>query len=190
MKLKLRSTPGDMVRLSFPDLFVPTQYEGAGPFRYNATLLITPGGKNDKMIRDAIVEVANEAFGKKAEKLLAQWEGNSQKYCYLDGNDKEYEGYEGMMYLAAHRKAESGKPTIIDRQKHELKPEDGKPYAGCYVNASVEIYGQKGQNAGMRCGFSGIQFFEDGDAFSGSAPADPDEFEEYEVPADAAEDLV
>lgn len=143
MKVKLKE-----VRLSFPDLFTAVEYQvGDGKPRFNATFLLEPGSENDKAVRAAIQAVAEEAYLKKAPALLKQWEGNSQKFCYLDGNTKEYDGYADMMYLSAHTKT---KPLVIDRNPQvKLTAQDGKPYAGCYVNASVEIYAQKEPNPGV-----------------------------------------
>lgn len=177
MKVKLLN-----VRLSFPDIFEATQYEGKGVKRYNATFLVEPKSVNDAAIRAAIAQVAIEEYGKKAEALVTSWQGNAQKFCYLDGNTKEYEGYEGLWYLSCHRKEKDGPPTLLDRDKSPLGVASGRPYAGCYVNASVEIYAQGGQHPGIRASFSGIQFVEDGDSFGGGAPANPDEFEDLGVP--------
>jgi len=175
------------VRLSFPDLFDATQYQGVGPFRYNASFLIEPGSDNDKAVQAAILEAANEKFGKKAGTVLAGMRGNSNKYCYVSGDTKDYDGYQGMMVLSAHRKQEAGRPLVIDGNKNPLRPEDGKPYAGCYVNATVDIYAQDGQNAGIRCGLKGVQFAGDGDAFSGSKVSTPEDFDIEE--GAGAEDL-
>lgn len=177
------------VRLAFPDLFEAKPFEAGGPKRYSATFLIEPGTENDKKIRAAIAEVAKEKFGKKADANLKAWEGNSNKHCYIDGAKKEYDGYEGMWALSTHRREIDGRVTVIDRNKQPLSPADGKPYGGCYVNASVDIWGQEGQYPGMRCGLLGVQFVKDGDAFSGAAPASPDEFEDLGVP-DEEEALV
>lgn len=190
MKVMLRHSEQDPVRLSFPNLFEPKQYEGAGPFRYDATALIVPGGANDELIWQAIFAVGEEKLGKKWRELIESWRNNSQKFCYLDGNLKEYEGYEGMMYLAMHRKADDGPPTVIDRNRVRLTRADGRPYAGCYVNVSADIYAQTGTNAGVRASFSGVQFVADGDAFGGGAPAKPEDFEDLGVDEDSADSLV
>ena len=171
------------VRLSFPDLFTAVEFKtGDGKPRFNANFLIPKGSDNDKLIRKAIKEEADEALGKKADGLLAQWAPQSNKYAYADGDLKEYEGYAGNMVLSAHAKA---RPLVIDKDKSILTPADGKPYSGCYVNAIVDIYIQSGENPGVRCGFSGIQFFRDGDAFAGGRPASLDEFEAIDEGSDA-----
>lgn len=174
MKVKLKK-----VRLSFPDLWTAVEFKvGDGKPRFNATFLIEPGSENDKAIRHAIGEAAKETFGAKAPAILKSLEGNANKYCYLDGNLKEYDGYEGMMYLACHSKV---KPYVCDKNPEiPLTAESGRPYAGCYVNATVEIYAQKGENQGVRASFTGVQFAADGDAFSAGRPATPEDFDTVE----------
>lgn len=176
--IKLVHSAADPVRLSFPDIFEAVQYEGKGPFRYNATFLLKPGGENDKKVRAAIREAAVEKFAKKADATLKAIENNSNKNCYVPGDLKDYEGYAGTMALSSHRKQDAGRPLVIDQNKNPLTAADGKPYAGCYVNATVDIYAQDGQNSGVRCGLKGIQFAADGDAFSGGGSASPDDFDD------------
>ncbi len=182
MQVKLKR-----VRLSFPDLWVPVEFKpGDGKPRFNATFLIEPGSDNDKAIQAAIKEAAKETFGAKADAILKSLAGNSNKYAYLDGNTKEYDGYEGMMYLACHAKA---RPYICDRDPTVILPADsGRPYAGCYVNATVDIYAQKGENQGIRASFTGVQFAADGDAFSAGKPATANDFET--LAEGAGEDLM
>jgi hypothetical protein len=167
------------VRLSFPRLWTPAEYEaGDGKPRWSATFLIVPGSANDKAIRAAIQAEAAESFKDKAKGLLAQFTGNSQKFCYLDGapdGEPKYDGYEGHWALTTHRQKNSKAgvqpaPLIIDANKAPLGEDAGKPYAGCYVNAKVSIYAQAGANSGIRASFSAVQFWRDGDAFSGSTP--------------------
>lgn len=171
MKVHLKN-----VRLSFPDLFKAVEFKpGDGKPRYNATFLIVPDSDNDKAIRAAIVAAAEESWGDKAKKIVESIKGQSNKFCYLDGDLKDYEGYADHLYLACHSKT---RPTVVDGARQPLTQDDGKPYAGCYVNAIVDIWAQKGENQGMRASFSGVQFASDGEAFSASAPASADEFEE------------
>ena len=105
------------VRLSFPDLFNAVEFKtGDGKSRWNASFLIEPGSANDKLIREAIQTEAKAVWGVNAAKQLKTCEGQSNKYCYLDGNTKAYDGYEGMMCLAAHRPAkEIGRASCRER---------------------------------------------------------------------------
>lgn len=178
------------VRLSFPDLFVAKEFKaGDGKPRFSATFLVAPGSENDKAINAAIMAEANTTFEKKAATMLESFRGNGNKYCYTKGDLKEYDGYAGMMALASHRRSSSGRPLVIDGQKNPLVEEDGKPYGGCYVNATVEIYGQKGENAGIRCGLLAVQFARDGDAFTAGSKPSTDDFDDIAEGAVAA-DLV
>jgi hypothetical protein len=167
------------VRIAFPDIFEATQYQGKGAFRYNATYLIEPGSQNDINIRAAIKAEAQGTYGKKADALLASMQNNTNKYCYISGDTKpDYDGYPGKMYLAGHRKQADGPPLVIDSNRSPLTANSGKPYAGCYVNATVDIYAQDGENAGIRCGLIGIQFAGDGEAFGGASRPNVDDFED------------
>lgn len=190
--VKLIHTKDDPVRLSFPDLFEPTQYQGKGPFRYNAAFIVKPGGENDKRIQAAILAAATETFEKRAATMLEGFKGNTNRMCYTKGDLKEYEGYAGNLVLSGHRGQKQGKPGVFDctRAGPDGKPlpltaDSGKPYAGCYVNASVDIYAQSGENQGIRCGLVGVWFAADGDAFSGARTAAPSEFDVVESGANA-----
>jgi hypothetical protein len=129
------------VRLSFPDLFEAGEYEGKR--NYGATFLIAPGSDNDKKVRAALDAVAVEAFKDKGKAIVkAAMAGGNQKCCYWDGNSKTYDGYADMMALTTKRGESKGRPLILDRDKTPLAAADGKPYAGCYVNATVEVWAQ------------------------------------------------
>jgi hypothetical protein len=170
------------VRIAFcSSLFEPEQYQGAGPFRHSATFLVKPGSANDKAIQAAILAEATAKWPKAPQKQIDAIKNNSNKFCYMSGDTKEYAGFEGMMYIAAHRKQTDGAPLIIDRDKAPLGPNAGRPYGGCYVNAVVEIYAQDGENKGMRCGLTAVQFFRDGDSFGGASKANADDFEDLGV---------
>lgn len=161
------------VRLSFPELWEARQFQaGVGKARYDSTFLVEKGSANDKAVRAAISEAATETWGAKATAQLKALSGDSGKFCYQNGDLKEYDGYEGHMALSSHRNADQGPPAIVDRMKNKLTINDGKPYAGCYVNASVDIWVQQGKYPGVRCTLVGVQFVADGDAFAGAAATD------------------
>jgi hypothetical protein len=183
------------VRLSFPNLWKAKEFKpGDGKFRYDATFLIEPDSENDKKIRAAIKKAAEDKFNKPeaAAKFVKSIEGNSNKFSYQDGDLKSYDGYEGMMYLACHSKV---RPLVIDRRPklpdgspNILTEADGKPYAGCYVNATVEIYCITEGNPGVFASFTGVQFVRDGDAFGGGTAAKADDFDDLGDSSD--DDLV
>lgn len=187
MKVKLSN-----VRIAFCDsLYEPKEYEaGDGKFRHSATALVEPGSANDKALRAALKEVATEVFKAKGPQNLKLWENNNQKCCYTSGDLKadKYDGFAGMMVLSAHRAAKQGAPGVFDRtldpktgKLRVLTARDGKPYAGSYVNMTVDIWAQTAPNDGIRATLIGVQFVQDGDAFGAGAPPSPDDFDDLGV---------
>lgn len=174
MKVKLSN-----VRLSFPDLFEAVQFQGQGPFNYRASFLLPKDHAAVKDIDAAMIAVAKEKWGTKAQATLLGIRGNSQKCCMADGDAKGYDGYEGNWALSTTRPQEKGRPLVVDQSKNPLVAADGKPYAGCYVNASVELWAQDNQyGKAIRATLLGVQFLRDGDAFGGGSAPDPEDFEE------------
>ncbi len=178
------------VRLAFPDIWVAVQFEGAGPFNYKATFLVEPGSPNDKAIQAEIDRVFKAKWADKADAIKAAVVGQSQKYCYINGDQKAYDGFAGKMALSASRPQDSGPMKIIDKDLRVIVgPEEGIPYAGCYVNAKVQFWPQDNKYAKtVRCSIVAIQFIAHGDSFSGAPPSNIDGFEAAEP--DAGDDLV
>jgi len=173
MKIQLKN-----VRLSFPDLFKKGKPFGdAAEGAFGATFLIDRDDPELATIRSAIKElVKNELKGAKL---------SPDKVCLRDGNDKDYKGFEGTFYLNARNKI---RPTVVNRDRSPITEEDGIIYAGCYVNAIVDLWAMDNQ-FGKRINASllGVQFFKDGEAFSGGiSVSKSDDFEELE-PLDEAE---
>jgi hypothetical protein len=181
------------VRLSFPDLFEAKQFEGQGPFSYRAAFLQPENQKvylqqPDKSwkpakMADIINAVAAEHWKAKAAQILKTLTDNPQKICWYDGNQKSYDGYADHFVLSASRGQDKGRPLVLDADKTPLTEKDGKPYAGCYVNATVEIWPQDNKyGKGIRATLRGVQFVRDGDAFSAGTPVSDDEFESIDAP--------
>lgn len=170
------------VRLAFADLFKPTAFEDGQELKYGATFLISKKAPQIKEIEAAILEVAIAEWKDKAKGILATIKTNPNKYCFLDGETKSYDGFQGCMALSSKNKK---RPTVVDKDKTQLSEADGKPYSGCYVNASVEIWAQDNKwGKAIRCSLRGVQFFRDGDAFSAGSVASEDEFEDLGDGAD------
>jgi len=180
-------------RLSFPRLFVPKSFQPGQPERYEASFLIDPtskqGAKEIALICEQAESVLKQAFDGKVPKKIKLGFG------YADGDPvtvggvkfnsdvKEYDGYEGMFYIASNNRT---RPAVVDRDRSPLVESDGKPYAGCYVNATITLWPQNNQfgqrvNANLR----GVQFSRDGEAF-GVKPVDADE--EFDDIEDADDD--
>ena len=135
------------------------------------------------MINTAISTVAAEKWGAKADAILKTIRA-ADKTCLHSGDLKaNYDGFEGMMYISARNPL---KPSVVDTNRSPLVAEDGRPYAGCYVNAVLELWTQD-NNYGKRVNATlrGVQFYKDGESFVGGGVADAEDFDDLTI-----EDLV
>jgi len=182
MKVKLTN-----VRLAFPVLFEAKTVNGEGKPAFSASFLLDPADPQVKALNQAIEQVAKDKWGAKAEAILKQMRAQD-KVALHDGDLKaNYDGFPGNLYVSARS---ATRPLVIDKDKSPLTEQDGKPYAGCFVNASIELWPQD-NNYGKRVNASlrGVQFFRDGDAFAGGGAASEDEFDDISSGA-TADDLV
>jgi hypothetical protein len=178
------------VRISFPNLFEAKAINGEGEPRFSSAFVIVPGSAANAALAAAMEVVAKEKWGAKAHGILAELKAKGRvafKEAPLSKDGEVYDGFEGMFSLNA---SSPTRVAVIDRDTTPLTSADGKPYGGCYVDASVDIWAQdnswgKRINAKLRW----VQFRGDGDAFSGGAPVSQDEFQAISEGA-AAEGLV
>ena len=173
------------VRLAFPKLFRAEQVNGQGDPKFGASLIIDPAHPQLADLRKAQEAVAKEKWKEKAASVLKVLE-KQDRLAIHDGDMKaQYDGFPGNFYLSANAQ-ESAPPTVLDRDRSELTERSGRPYAGCYVNASLEIWAQDNK-FGQRVNTTlrGIQFYKDGDSFSAGRPADANEFEDATEGSDA-----
>jgi len=156
-------------RLSFPSLFQKANFNG-DVTKYEATVLFP---KSDTKTYDAVMSAIEEC--KKANKLKV----GADKLFIKDGDDSEYDGYEGHWAIKA---SNNKRPTVINRDKTPLVEEDEVMYAGCYVNAIIEPWGQNNSwGKRINANLLGVQFVKDGEPFSdGGKTADVDDFEDIE----------
>ena len=164
------------VRLSYPHLWVAQRFDEAndkeGP-KFSATLIFPKGGDIHEVIAAGIKRV-----------ITSMWpEGRpaSLKHCLNDGATRaDKDGYSAdVMFINA---SSADRFTVIDRNKRPLVASDGKPYAGCYVNAIVRLWPQDNK-FGKRVNAQplGVQFWRDGDAFGGAGRvASPDDFDIFD----------
>lgn len=174
MKIKLTN-----VRLSFAQLFEAKTVNGEGKPAFSASFLIEPSDPQVANINAAIEAVAKDKWGAKAEANLKVMR-TADKTCLHSGDLKaNYDGFEGMLYISSRNAL---RPLVIDTDKTPLTAQDGKPYSGCYVNASVELWAQD-NNYGKRVNATlmGVQFFKDGESFSGGGVASEDDFDDLSV---------
>lgn len=162
-------------RLAFPNLFRPRPGKDGGKAKYGATLIIPPNHPIIPELEAAMEKVAKDKWGDKAALVMAGLR-KQDKLCLHDGAVKaEYDGFAGNLFISANSDT---RPSVVDRNKSPLTENDGKPYAGCYVNGLIEIWAQDHKEHGKRINaqLRGAQFVKDGDAFAAGAPATVDEF--------------
>lgn len=171
------------VRCSFPKYWKPEASVADGKKKYSGSFLIdptTPDGKRNIKACEAAIHSVVEASpvwkGKMPKirdpKRMAFIEGDE---CISESTGEPYNGYEGMMVVKA---SNDRRFPIVDKDKTPLTEEDGKPYAGCFVNAVVRFFGVSGSDkggAGIFASIEAVQFFRDGEAF-GAEPVDVDDY--------------
>lgn len=188
MKLNINN-----VRLAFPSIFEPSAFEDGAPM-YGAKFVVDPADTAlVAKLDDAMLAVAKEKWKDKGAAIFDRMtktgkpKGIEVPFVHEPyGKDGEpYDGFEGMYYITAKS---ATRPLVIDRDKSPLVAADGRPYAGCFVNIQIELWPQDHPKWGkaIRAQLKGIQFFKDGDAFAGGAPANADDFEELGVEAELA----
>lgn len=179
MKVSLKD-----VRLAFPQLFEAKAVNGEGKPAFSASFLLPHDHPSVAAINAAIEGVAKEKWGAKASEVLRGLRAQD-KVCLHDGDAKsDYDGYAGNLFVSARS---ATRPLVIDRDKSPLTEKDGRLYAGCYVYASIELWAQDNQfGKRVNASLKGVQFYRDGDAFAGGAPASPDEFEDLGAPEEAS----
>jgi hypothetical protein len=171
MELKLEN-----VRAAFVQVHEAKQVNGEGEPAFSISLLIPKDSPQIKRINAGIDSVAKEKWADKAPAMLKNLRAGD-KTCMHDGDLKEnYEGFADHFFISARTKT---RPLVLDRDKTPLTLEDGKPYSGCYVNAMLDLWAQDNKyGKRVNASLKGIQFVKDGDAFSASAPASPDAFDD------------
>ena len=163
------------VRLSFADIFKAKAVNDGEP-RFSANFLLDKEKDKAqiKKVGDEIRRLETTTF--KGKKLPAD------KVCLRDGDEKDYIGFAGTLYVSAANKR---RPTVVDRDKSPLSAEDGKPYSGCYVNAIVRLWAQDNQfGKRINASLEVVQFLRDGEPFgaaSASLDSLPDNTEEDDI---------
>ena len=181
------------VVLAFPNLAEPKAF-GDGEPAYGAKFPIEPNSENSKLIEDAILAVAKEEFGEKADAILAKLV-ESKKVAYTrreyasEKTGEVYAGFEKMFYLGTRNS--KVQPSVYDEYKEQIVSHGDitrKAYSGAVVDASVEIWAQNNKwGPRINCSLRGIMLTGEGQSFgggSGAASADV-----FTAPAKAKPDV-
>lgn len=181
MKIKLNN-----VRLAFPCLFEAKTVAGEGKPAFSGTFLIDPADPQIKTLNAAIEATAKDKWGAKADAMLKQLRA-ADKVCLHNGDLKaSYDGFPGNLFVSARNPV---RPTVLNKDKSPLAEADGVVYAGCYVNAVLELWPQDNQyGKRVNATLLGVQFAGDGDSFTGGGAASEDDFDDVSAGA-TADDL-
>ena len=161
------------VRLSFPSLFQPTQFDEKSKAKYCATFIL------DKDEHVATIKEMQKAIAK----LLADNKVTKlgpDKIALKDGDESEREEDHGKYLIKA---SSDKRPLVINRDKTPITQSDEIVYAGCYVHGIISLWYQndpKHPEWGKRinASLSGVQFAADGEPFaSGGASVDDFDFD-------------
>lgn len=177
------------VRIAFAHgLWQATTVQGSqGRPAFSASFLFPRDHKSVQTLVNAMVHAARSKWGPQGDAVYQALMAGG-RICLRDGNAKpDIAGYPGNLFVSARTPT---MPLVIDQNRQPLTQASGKPYSGCYVNASIAIWAQQNQhgrriNAQLR----GVQFVRDGEPLAGGSPASADEFGEVESSAMAANEF-
>lgn len=182
------------VRLSFPSLFTASAFNGEGDAKYSAIFLIEKGSESAKQIEAEIKRVAIAQWGDKAKAVLARQDADGNRQLLKDGDGPKgmtqdgepKNGYAGHLFIKASSKQP---PKVVGRQRQPITEESGIIYAGCMVNAQIDIWAQANKFGNfLNCKLLAVQYWADGERF-GAAGADVNAFDtaEDDVPFETAD---
>ena len=185
------------VVMSFPALADPQSF-GEGEPAYGAKFPIKIDGAHQKLLEEAMLAEAKEAWKDKAQSVLDMLIEDGKvafvKKVYRSKKTGEaYQGFEGSHYLSA-RNAKT-QPTVFNQYGEEIAAKgdiERQAFSGAVVNASVEIWAQDNKwGRRVNCSLRGVMLTGEGENFGGgSSPASADEFGGLAKAKAEAEDIL
>lgn len=153
------------VRLSFPSLFETESFEDGQEGKYAATFLIR---KDRKTLINQIIGIEDALI--RDNELTKIGKGDARR-ALKDGDDKDYSGYEGCFAIKATNKF---RPGLYDRKLQQVDQKESPFYAGCVVNAEIDLWAQNNKY-GQRVNATlyNIQFVRDDEPLVPGKPPKP-----------------
>jgi len=150
--------------LSFPSLITPRARSEGGEPVFSCTLLFTATAQKDPLfakLKAAAEAAAKERFDGKIPAGL--------KSPFRDGNEKDYSGYAGTVFISPWSKQ---KPGIVDENVEALIDPD-RLYPGVIVRADVKPFAWSvSGNKGVSFGLNHLQIIREGERMDGrSSPS-------------------
>jgi ssDNA-binding protein len=169
------------VRLSFPDLFIPTAFEEGQVPKYGCVLLLDPKNPvHARTIKEIAAEEARmikEAWGTAPKGLVLEYTGpGSDRTNQQTG--EIYQGYEGMVYVTCKN---TNQPMVMDSEKNELAVGSKLVYGGAYCNASANLFCQENKfGRGIRASIRAVKMLGYGEPFGAGHVTDK-EFDDFDT---------
>ncbi len=149
------------VRISFPSLLRPKRMDEKSDPKYGATFILDYETHADviKQIENQIKHISEERF----KRVLPQ-----EKWCLKERDRPEYEGCITLSTTSLKR------PAVMKADCSKVESEEDNPiYAGCYVNAMIQLGSYNvPTNKGIRAELQGVQFYAHGEPFAGGMTED------------------
>jgi len=152
-------------RVSFPHLYEPQAMEEGNEKKYSVVMLF-PKTADLAPLKAAAAAAIAAKWGNKPPKGLRD--------PFRDGDEKELDGYAGMVFLRASSKEA---PGVFDAAVQAIpKERQGEFYAGCFARAGIRAFAyERAGNRGVAFALKRVQKLRDGEAF-GSKRAVEDDF--------------
>lgn len=159
------------VRLSFPHLFHPQTVgdDDKGTPKFSGVFLLDDGDHEDTIafLQEKAEELAKSVGMKKLSITKSFLKPGSEK--------DDLEGFEGCHFVSA---SNARRPLAIDQDKAAVTESDGTLYAGCYVNAVIQLWAQDNKwGKRVNASLEGVQFLKDGESLGGGTIADEGDFD-------------
>jgi len=145
----------DMVRISYPHLFVPHAVNVGDEAKFGASFLVPKNHPSAPMLVQAFETEKANKFGAGA--------GVVKNTLYDGDTHPTYAGkpeYAGHYALSTSAKVDRP-PLVVDQNNQKLSPANaGAIYAGCYIDVEVGVYAN---DRGVFSGLNGVKFAQDGE---------------------------
>lgn len=164
-------------RVSFPHIFKPQLNDASGKMEYSIAMLFDKS-EDLSALKKAIMDVSRDKWPSGIPKGVLS--------PFKNGDDKEYDGYAGMIYATAKSKTPV---SVLNNLKDEITDEN-EFYAGCYARASIQVYAwehikdNKVLRRGVSFSLNHLQKMRDGEPFGKRKGAAEDDFESFELAED------
>ena len=183
-------------RLAFPTLFEPRAFTDGGKPKYSVTMLFPKngesllpkiGGPGIKELRKLAMAAVKEKWGEDK----AKWPANLRNISFADyvspngkdgfpvrdGDDAEWEGFEGHWYLKA---SSDNQPGLVDAKVNPIL-DKAEVFGGLICRAQISAFAYEPDgNKGVSFGLSNVQVLkDDGVCYGGGRQKPEDVFDAF-----------